>query len=323
MISHRYDRRNGADQVERGTALTVRHAEWLLAAVIAARATSFLFSKILLIDMGPLSLLGLRFAIAFVLLAALFRRSLRGLSRRDIAHGAVIGASFFATMVFELCALDQAPSSRVSLLENVAIVLVPLGEAALARRLPRATTAAAALFALGGVACLTAGGSSEAEATWGAGDGLALGAAACYAIAIMATARLSREGDALGLGIVQIGVMGALGLAAAFLFDQPSLPANEGQWASLAALVIVCTGFGFTLQPLAQRYLSADRAALFCALTPLVASLLGIVVLGEPAGPATFAGLALIVGAMAIANLPAPEQRAQARARTRGAGRCG
>ena len=69
--------------------------------MIAARATSFLFSKILLVDMGPLSLLGLRFVIAFVLLAALFRRSLRGLSRRDIAHGAVIGASIFATMVFE------------------------------------------------------------------------------------------------------------------------------------------------------------------------------------------------------------------------------
>ena len=284
--------------------MTARHAAWLLAAVIAARATSFLFSTILLADMGPLTLLGVRFTLAFAVLVLLFWWHLRGLSRRAVLHGCLMGAAFFATMAFELHALTRAPSSTVSLLENLAIVIVPLAEALLLRRAPRSTVAVAATLAVGGVACLTVGNNLAGTAPFGPGEGLALLAALCYSAAILVTARFSREGDALALGIVQIGVMGALGLAAAFLFEQPTLPAGPLQWEALAVLVVVCTGFGFTLQPVAQRHLSAERASLFCATTPLVASLLGITLLGEPAGPATFVGLGLIISAMVVANLP-------------------
>ena len=115
--------------------MTARHAAWLLAAVIAARATSFLFSTILLADMGPLTLLGVRFTLAFAVLVLLFWWHLRGLSRRAVLHGCLMGAAFFATMAFELHALTRAPSSTVSLLENLAIVIVPLAEALLLTRL--------------------------------------------------------------------------------------------------------------------------------------------------------------------------------------------
>ncbi len=91
---------------------------------------------------------------------------------------------------------------------------------------------------------------------------------------------------------------------------------TEGQWLALAALVAVCTGFGFTLQPVAQQRLTADRAALFCAITPLTAGTLGIALLGEPCGPATLAGMALIVGAIVLASLPErPGHSAASRAR--------
>lgn len=284
--------------------MTARNAAWLLAAVISARSTSFLFSTILLANMGPLTLLGLRFTLAFLVLALLFHRHLRGLSRRTVRHGCLMGAVFFATMAFELNALTRAPSSTVSLLENLAIVIVPWAGALLHRLLPRPAAAAAAALALGGVACLTVGNGPARGIALGHGEGLALAAALCYSATILVTARFSREGDALALGVIQIGVMGALGLAAASLFEQPTLPVDGAQWASLGILVVVCTGFGFTLQPVAQRHLSAERASLFCAITPLVASLLGIALLGEPAGAGTFAGLGLIVSAMIVANLP-------------------
>lgn len=182
--------------------MTARHAAWLLAAVIAARATSFLFSTILLADMGPLTLLGVRFTLAFAVLVLLFWWHLRGLSRRAVLHGCLMGAAFFATMAFELHALTRAPSSTVSLLENLAIVIVPLAEALLLRRAPRSTVAVAATLAVGGVACLTVGNNLAGTAPFGPGEGLALLAALCYSAAILVTARFSREGDALALGIV-------------------------------------------------------------------------------------------------------------------------
>ena len=114
----------------------MRQAEMLLAGIIAARATSFLFSKMLLADMGPFSLLGLRFLLAFAVLAVVFHRPLMRASRRALRAGCVLGAIFFTTMSLELNALVTAPSSTVSFLENLAIVLVPVTGAALLRRRP-------------------------------------------------------------------------------------------------------------------------------------------------------------------------------------------
>ena len=72
-------------------------AELLLAGVIVARATSYLFSKLILEGMGLYNLLALRFSLAFLLLAALFFRRLRGIDRKTlrallILVGLVLGA---------------------------------------------------------------------------------------------------------------------------------------------------------------------------------------------------------------------------------------
>lgn len=92
-----------------------KQAEILLAAVITARATSFIFAKWCLADLDTFNLLAVRFLLAFLLLGVLFSRKLCGIS------------------------LHTADTSVVSALENTAIILVPLFEAALHRRRPDRT----------------------------------------------------------------------------------------------------------------------------------------------------------------------------------------
>ena len=65
--------------------MTQKKAEILLAAVIAARATSLLFSKIAMNGMGIFNLLAARFLMAFVLLAVVFFKRLRHIKRRATA----------------------------------------------------------------------------------------------------------------------------------------------------------------------------------------------------------------------------------------------
>lgn len=64
-------------------------------------------------------------------------------------------------------------------------------------------------------------------------------------------------------GILQVGTMGVLGLAFGFLFEMPHLPAGGVQWAAVLGLAIVCSGFGFTLQPVtaAKATMTAAIAA--------------------------------------------------------------
>ncbi|MGI6590412.1 MAG: DMT family transporter [Eggerthellaceae bacterium] len=291
--------------------MTLHQAELLLAAVIAARATSFLFSKILLVEMGPFSLMGLRFLLASLILALAFNRRLRSLPRQAVLHGLIVGSVFFATMAFELYALVYTDSGMVALLENLAIILVPLSEALLVRRFPNRAVAIAVPLAVGGVFCSAAGRGvfCSPMGFFGIGELLALGAAVCYTVTILLTARVAKTDDPLGIGIVQLLAMSAFSIVCAFLFEQPTLPTDGIGWASLVVLVVVCTGFGFTLQPVAQRYLSAGRAGLFCAITPLVASVLGMMFLGETGNVLTYAGIGFIVVAMVVANLTPGQEK--------------
>ena len=58
--------------------------ELLLAGAIATRATSFIFSKMLLQTLSSFNLLGIRFLFAFLLLALLFCKKLRQVTGREI-----------------------------------------------------------------------------------------------------------------------------------------------------------------------------------------------------------------------------------------------
>ena len=80
-----------------------------------------------------------------------------------------------------------------------------------------------------------------------------------YSTAILVTDRLTHAGaDPLLSGVVQVGFLGALALIASFLFETPHLPGSGTEWLVVLALALVCSGFGFTLQPVAQSGTTAD-----------------------------------------------------------------
>ena len=71
--------------------MSEKRAELLLACVIIARSTSFVFNKLGLGTMTAFNLLAVRFLLAFVLLALLFWKRLRHISRRTVGRGALLG----------------------------------------------------------------------------------------------------------------------------------------------------------------------------------------------------------------------------------------
>lgn len=276
-----------------------RKYELLLAAVISARATSFIFSKIILQEMSPFNVLSIRFLIAFCLLILLFYREAANLTRRVLLCGMVIGFFYFITMALEMAALKQADSSLVSLLENCAIIFVPLLEIGLFRKFPDRSTLIHIVLAMLGVVLLAVQqGELKGGFTFGFLSGIT------YALAIIATDRLPRKDDStLCIGMIQVGTMGVLSLLSALLWEQPRLPQHGAQWLIMVILIVVCTGFGFTLQPVAQGHLTADRAGIFCAISPAIAALLGVLVLHERLGVFGWIGLLLILSSIVLPYL--------------------
>ena len=280
--------------------LNQKTGELLLAAVIIARATSFLFSKIVLQTMTPMTLMAVRFLIAFGFLAILFHKKLRHISFHTFLKGMLLGFAFFSVLAAEFTALQTTPSSTVSFLENTAIVFVPIFEGILHRRFPSLPTVFSLVLAMCGIFLLTLGSGVALSFQGGALFGLL--AAVLYAVAIILTDRLSREGDSLTLGILQVGFMGFFACITAFLLETPRLPSGTTEWGLILALALVCSGFGFTLQPVAQSYTTAERASMFCALSPVAAAVLGWLVLKESFGVTGFIAIILIMAGILIST---------------------
>ena len=276
--------------------------EILLAAVIIARATSFLFSKIVLETMGPMTLLAVRSLIAVTFLAILFQKRLRQMKLHTFLRGMLLGFTFFAVMMAELFSLKTTASSTVSFLENTAIVFVPIFECIIHRKFPRIPTVLSLAVTMAGIALLTLGGNgfSLSMKTW---ELLSLLAAMLYAVAIILTDRLSRQDDSFILGILQVGFMGVFALIAAFLLETPRLPVGTTEWECILALAFVCSGFGFTLQPVAQSYTTAERAGLLCALSPVAAAILGWLILKETFGFTGILGAVLVMAGILISTV--------------------
>ena len=82
---------------------------------------------------------------------------------------------------------------------------------------------------------------------------------------------------------------------------------------NIAALAVVCTGFGYTLQPVAQSRIDANRASLFCALSPAFANVFGAMPLHERITGLGALGMALILGSILPPHLlPAGKNTAPA-----------
>ena len=272
-----------------------KKSEILLASVIIARSTSLIFSKIALGSFETFNLLALRFIIAFILLGVVFFRKLIHITKKELIYGMILGAIFTSLLSMELLGLRRTGSGTTSFIENSAMIFVPVFQLILFRKRPVVTDIIRIILALGGIAVLTLGGSGGLLK---GGSLFLICAALFYAAAIITTARFSRECDPLMLGIVQVGTVGVLSLIISLITESPHLPGTAKEWLMILALAVICSGFGFTLQPMAQRGTTAERAGMMCAISPMSAAMLGIIFLQEQITAAKIIGCVLIMASL-------------------------
>lgn len=281
-------------------------AKLLLLAVFAARGTSFIFSKTLLATQTPENIMAVRFLTAFLVLALVFYKKLLSCSRESLKGGILLGVLYMICMFCEMYGLRSVDTGVAALIENMAIVMVPLYVAVLTRTKPRAKTLLCAMIAVVGVGFLSL---SQFTVSFNPGIFLTISAALSYGFCIIATEKVAAKGDPLTIGIVQIGVMGLIALAAALMKGDFALPSTGMEWFMVLMLALVCSCFGFAFQPVGQKYLPSETAAVFTVVNPLVASILGLVVARESLGIAKIIGYVLILAALVYYNLETGKQK--------------
>ena len=275
-------------------------AKLLLMSVFIARGTSFLFSKYLMLTMTPETILAVRFLISFGILAAVFYKKLKACSGDDLKGGLLLGISYSICMFFEMHGLRLVDSGVSSFIENMAIVLVPIYTSILTRTPPEKKTVLCCILAVAGVGFLSY---SQMSGQLNIGVILVILAALTYGVCIILTKEVSRKGDPLTIGMLQLGIMGGVFLILSLISGDFRLPATGSEWSMILMLAIVCSCFGFAFQPVAQKYLPAETAAVFTVMNPLTASVMGVVIAGEKLDLFVLIGYILIIIALLQYNL--------------------
>jgi DME family drug/metabolite transporter len=232
-------------------------------------------------------------------------RRLLAASRR--ARAALVLAAV-AVGGYQLCFFTAVRMTGVAIGTVVAIGSAPVFTGALSRltggpRLDVRWMAATAAAAAGCVVLVTGGqaGGVGAGGVGAGGVGLALAAGCCYAIYAVAASRLIRAGNS------ETAVMGLLFGGAAVLLA-PVLAAGSPGWlltarglALIAYLGVVTTALAYLFYGRGLRTVSAPVAVTLGLAEPVVAAILGLVVLGERLTITDFVGLALV--GLALATL--------------------
>ncbi len=251
--------------------------------------------------------------LAIALVTSASRRAVVGLLARGAVSRAVLLLAAAGVAGYQVCFFSAVRETGVAIGTVVAIGSAPVFTGVLSRltggsrpglRWVVATACAVAgctvLISGGHPAGATAAGSGPAGAT-PAGLGLALAAGLCYAVYAVAAARL------ISAGTPETAVMGLLFGAAAVLLS-PLLAASSPGWvltgrglAVTAYLGIVTTVLAYLCYGRGLRTVPATVAVTLGLAEPVVAAILGLVVLGERLTATGVAGLVLV--GLALATL--------------------
>ena len=97
--------------------------------------------------------------------------------------------------------------------------------------------------------------------------------------------------------------MGVLSLLLSLLKGDFGLPQTGEEWSMMLILVLLCSCFGFAFQPVGQKYVPAETAAVFTVVNPLTASIMGIAIAGEAVTAPKLVGYVLIFAALLLYNM--------------------
>jgi drug/metabolite transporter (DMT)-like permease len=274
-----------------------RLATLLLISVTAVWGSTFFLIHDLVAHVPSADFLTVRFAVAAVVMAVLFRRQTLALTRREVLIGVGLGVLYGLAQLLQTTGLEHTPASVSGFVTGTYVVLTPVFGAVLLRDRITRTTWLAVLLATAGLGVLSLRG-----LTVGFGEAVTLASAALYALHIVGLGRYSTAESATGLATVQAFVIAAVTLVAA-LPGGITLPATGGQWTSLLYMALMAGALALWAQTWAQSHLPATRAAIVMTLEPVFATFFAVLLGGESLTGRMVVGGAMVLAAMYVVEL--------------------
>jgi drug/metabolite transporter (DMT)-like permease len=265
----------------------------LLLAVTAVWGVTFVQVKDAVAIYPLFAFLAVRFAIAGATLAPVAVGRLRGSWRAGTVMGLLLAAGY----ALQTAGLERTTVSATGFITGLYVVLTPVLAFALFRVRTGRLVWAGVVLATAGLALLSGVQAGSPE-----GDLLVLGGAAAFALQIVLMERWAPRHDVIGL--TQVEMLAACGvfLVVALALGDLSVPRGWTVWGALVVTGVFASALAFLVQTWAQRRTSATRVAVVFAMEPVFAGLFGYLLAGDRLGWVGWAGCAVILSGIAVAE---------------------
>lgn len=259
---------------------------------------TFLIVHHALRETGPLFFVGLRFATAALLTLPLALPVLRGLTRRELVAGLVIGLGIFVGYSLQTWGLQTISSSTSAFITAAYVPLVPILQWVILRRRPRLASWAGVALAFVGLLLIAA---PQDGLALGTGEVLTLLSTVAIALEIIFISLWAGQVNVARVTVVQLAVTALLAFACMG-------PAGESVPPFSWTVVVSACGLGAMTALIqlvmnwAQRTVSPTRATLIYAGEPVWAGIIGRIA-GERLPPMALVGGLLIVAAVIVSKI--------------------
>lgn len=261
--------------------------------------STFVITKASLEHISQLLFVTIRFVGGSLILGVIFFRKLKELSLAAFLNGAVLGVLLFSGFLCQNIGLVITTASKSAFFTGTMVVMVPIVQFIVDRRLPRLGNLLGVIFSALGLYLLT----SPQGAEFNKGDGLTLICAATFAIYIVYLDRISNLFDRIHITFSQIAVVGILGSIGLLTYEAPRFDYSSGLVSSLAYLTVFATVITTFVQTRYQGDTLPTRAAIIFTTEPVIAAALAYYFRGEMMGLTGVLGGVVIVGGLLVSEL--------------------
>lgn len=284
-----------------------KHAKLFSATVPLAWGMSYLFVALGASEIPAIELVSLRCGLAFVALVLLFFRHLqKTFSWKMMIYSAFAGLLLFAVFYGLVVGVVDTSASTAGFLASTTVVIVPIIQAMMTRKIPDLKTIVAILIVLSGLFLLT--GADLSQFNFGAI--MCLMAAALYAIYIILSKYFVERVDAMSLGIWQLGFASLYALVGTFVLERPVLPHSGTVWAAVLGLALICSAYGWVMQTIVQAYVSAEFTSFMFSLEPIFTAFFALLFFGEWLSGLAYLGTVLIfIGVLLVTYQPKKDKQ--------------
>lgn len=262
---------------------------------------TFPLIKVSLQDISPYVFLSLRFLIATLILAVVFRKELASTSIEALQAGFLIGVFIFIGYLTQTVGLKYTTASKSGFITGLYVVFTPiLAYPILRTALPRKRILAV-LLASTGLFLLSEIDPISLRMNYG--DFLTVLSAVAYAFSVVLIGKYAKIFSVPVLATTQILTTWVLSTLSWAILEPLFLPKSRIAWIAIVITAIFATALAFLAQNYAQKHTTATKAAIIFTAEPIFALIFSSATLGETLTHRGILGAMLIIVGMLLSEL--------------------